>query len=72
MNLSTEKLLIQIYKHINDSRDLTEQLINQLGQQKHQFAQPLPNDIQNLIQIALELSPEQRKTLQLFIESLKD
>jgi hypothetical protein len=70
MTQSTEKLLIQTYKHINESRNLLEQLINQLGQQQ-QFVHHLPEDIQHLIRVALELSPEQRKTLRLFIESLK-
>ncbi|TCS95006.1 hypothetical protein [Hazenella coriacea] len=70
MNQSTEKLLIQTYQHINESRNLVEKLINQLGQQ-HQLINQLPEDIQHLVQVALELSPDQRKTLRLFLESLK-
>ncbi|MBA4601408.1 hypothetical protein [Thermoactinomyces mirandus] len=70
MNQPTEKILIQTYKHINESRNLIEQLINQLGQQTP-FIHHLPEDIQHLIHVALELSPDQRKTLRLFLESLK-
>jgi len=70
MNQPAEKLLIQTYKHINESRNLIEQLINQWGQQQP-FIHHLPDDIQHLIQVALELSPDQRKTLRLFLESLK-
>ncbi|MBA4492925.1 hypothetical protein ACFO25_08450 [Paenactinomyces guangxiensis] len=70
MNQPTEKLLIETYKHINESRNLLEQLINQMGQQQ-QFIHQLPEDIQHLVDVALELSPEQRKTLRLFLESLK-
>lgn len=73
MNQSTEKLLIQTYKHINESRNLIEQLINQIGQQQQQVLaiHDLPEDIQHLVHVALELSPDQRKTLRLFLESLK-
>ncbi|MBA4547918.1 hypothetical protein H1R82_04745 [Thermoactinomyces intermedius] len=70
MSQSTEKLLIETYKHINESRNLIEQLINQLGQEQP-FIHHLPDDIQHLIRVALELSPDQRKTLRLFLESLK-
>ncbi|MBA4541739.1 MULTISPECIES: hypothetical protein [Thermoactinomyces] len=70
MSQPTEKLLIQTYKHINESRNLIEQLINQLGQQQ-QFIHHLPDDIQHLIHVAMELSPDQRKTLRRFLESLK-
>jgi hypothetical protein len=70
MNQPTEKLLIQAYKHINESRNLIEQLINQMGQ-KQQLIHHLPEDIQHLVHVALELSPDQRKTLRLFLESLK-
>lgn len=71
MNQPTEKILTQTYKHINESRNLIEQLINQLGQQSPPFIHHLPEDIQHLIHVALELSPDQRKTLRLFLESLK-
>ncbi|MBN2908709.1 hypothetical protein JQC72_04135 [Polycladomyces sp. WAk] len=65
------KLLIQAYKHIDEARNLLEEVINQMGQ--HQIAMSsLPEDIQHLVHVALQLSPEQRKTLQRFLESLKD
>jgi hypothetical protein len=65
------KLLIQAYKQIDEARNLLEEVINQMGQ--HQIAiASLPEDIQHLVKVALQLSPEQRKTLQRFLESLKD
>jgi hypothetical protein len=72
MNQSTEKLLIQTYKHLDQSRHLLEQLINQFGMQHERMIQLLPPDIQYLVQLAMELTPEQRKTLRLFLESIKD
>ena len=69
MNDSPEKLLIQIYKHLTESRVLTEKLIDYLG--NHQYLSiKLPKDIEQLIQVALKLSPEKRKKLLLYLESL--
>jgi hypothetical protein len=71
MNQSTEKLLIQTYKRIDESRHLLELLIDQMGRQQ-QGIRHLPEDIQHLVRIALTLSPDQRKTLRLFLESLQN
>jgi hypothetical protein len=72
MTLPVEKLLIQTYKHINESRYLIEQAIDQLGRRKQQEAcEQLPEDIQDLVNLALELTPDQRKTLRRFLESVK-
>ncbi|QKG85152.1 hypothetical protein GXN76_12185 [Kroppenstedtia pulmonis] len=68
---STEKLLVQTYKQVDEARLLLEEVINQVG--KHQTPPPqLPEDIQQLVDIALQLSPEQRKTLRLFLESIRE
>lgn len=68
---STEKLLVQTYKQVDEARLLLEEVINQVG--KHQTPSPqLPEDIQQLVDIALQLSPEQRKTLRLFLESIRE
>ncbi|SFS66860.1 hypothetical protein [Marininema halotolerans] len=74
MNSPTEKLLIQSYKQLDEARALLEEAINRLGKHQTQTITDshLPEDIQQLVQIALHLSPDQRKTLQLFLESLKD
>jgi hypothetical protein len=71
MNQSTEKLLIQTYKRIDESRHLLEQLIDQMGRHQQEVLH-LPEDIQHLVRIALTLSPDQRKTLRLFLESLQN
>ncbi len=71
MTLPVEKLLIQTYKHINESRHLIEQAIDQLGRKQQEACEQLPEDIQYLVNLALELTPDQRQTLRLFLESVK-
>ncbi|SFI99266.1 hypothetical protein SAMN05421852_103162 [Thermoflavimicrobium dichotomicum] len=71
MTQPVEKLLIQTYRYINESRHLIEQAIDQLGQQHCQSIQHLPEDIQYLVQVALELTPDQRKSLRMFLEAMK-
>ncbi|SDW68127.1 hypothetical protein SAMN05444487_105119 [Marininema mesophilum] len=75
MNSPTEKLLIQSYKELDEARSHLEEAINRLG--KHNNLQAtsnsnLPEDIQQLVHIALHLSPEQRKALRRFLESIRD
>ncbi|MBD1370976.1 hypothetical protein IC620_01185 [Hazenella sp. IB182357] len=78
MKQPTEKLLIQTYTHINESRNLIEQLINQFGQEQSNLSSTsepissLPQDIQHLVEVALQLSPSQRHALKLFLDSLKN
>lgn len=64
------KSLIQIYKLLDESKILIEEVIDKIGKDNKEL-QSLPQDIQHLVEIALQLSPEQRKTLLKFIESLK-
>lgn len=63
--------LIHIYKSIDESKMILEDVINQVGLEHAKNPQPLPQDIQQLIEMAMELTPEQRKSLMRFIESLK-
>lgn len=69
-SITTEDLLIDTYRHIDQSRNLLEQLIDHMGQ-KPQLIGQLPQDIQELVSIALDLDIEQRKALRLFLNSLK-
>lgn len=65
-----EKLLIDTYKHIDQARNKLDQFINYIG--SHQiFIHHLPQDIQKLVEISLKLSPEKRRILHLFLESLQ-
>lgn len=65
------KSLIQLYKTLDDSKNLLEDLINNIGVEQTKYLSTLPQDIQYLVKIALQLTPDQRKTLLRFIESLK-
>ncbi|GBF12316.1 hypothetical protein TEPIDINF_001345 [Tepidibacillus infernus] len=65
------KSLIQIYKMLDEAKLLIEDAINQIGVEQSKNPQSLPKDIQELVEVSLELTPEQRKTLMRFIESLK-
>jgi len=65
------KSLIQLYKTLDDSKHLIEDVINELGKNQQHHLQGLPKDVQDLIKITLDLNPDQRKTLMKFIESLK-
>ena len=69
MDDSILKTLIHIYKQLDDTKIILEDVINQLGVEQNQ--KPLPQDIQHLVDVALELTPDQRKTLMRFLESLK-
>ena len=63
--------LIHIYKSIDESKTILEDVINQVGVEHTKNPQQFPPDIQQLIEMALELTPDQRKTLMRFIESLR-
>ncbi len=65
------KSLIQLYKTLDESKHILEDVINQFGIERQNNIQSLPKDIQDLVDIARELNTEQRKTLMKFIESLK-
>lgn len=65
------KSLIQLYRTLDESKLLLEDVINNIGVEDSKSLQSLPQDIQQLVEIALELSPEQRKNLMRFLESLK-
>ncbi len=62
--------LIQLYKTLDESKNVLEEAINQIGVENTKQINTLPEDIQYLVEKALELTPEQRKTLLRFIESL--
>ncbi|WP_339061880.1 hypothetical protein [Tepidibacillus marianensis] len=64
------KSLIHIYKELDNTKLELEEIINQLGVEQNN-QKPLPQDIQHLVDVALSLTSEQRKTLMRFIESLK-
>ena len=66
------KSLIQLYKTLDESKLLLEEVINQIGVEYKKNIESLPQDIQNLIELSLQLTPEQRKALMRFIESLKE
>jgi len=66
------KSLIQVYKSLDDSKLILEDVINQIGLEQSKNPQKLPQDIQNLVDFALELTPKQRKSLMMFMESLKE
>ena len=70
MDDSILKTLIHIYKQLDDTKLVLEDVINQLGVEQNN-QKPLPQDVQHLVDVALALTPEQRKTLMRFIESLK-
>lgn len=65
------KSLIQLYKKLDEAKLIIEDIINEIGSDNPKILQTIPEDIQQLIDISLELTPEQRKSLMRFIESLK-
>lgn len=65
-----EKLLIDTYKHIDQARNKLDQYIDSIGSQPL-FVHHLPEDVQLLMKIALNLPPEKRKILRKFLESLQ-
>lgn len=71
-NSSPEKQLIDAFKQLNEVKDLLEQVINKLGEQKQTEMHQLPEEIQRLVDVAIHLTPEQRKNLMLFLDSLKN
>lgn len=71
-NTSPEKKLINAFKKLDDVKDLLEQVINELGEQKQKELDQLPEDVQRLVGVAVTLKPEQRKHLMLFLDSLKN
>ncbi len=72
MHTPNYKPLIEMYQHVDQARDLLEEYINYLGSHSDQTIADLPEDIQALVRFALQLKPEQRRTLMLFLESLKE
>jgi hypothetical protein len=71
-NSSPEKQLIDAFKQLNEVKDLLEQVINKLGEQKQTELSQLPEEVQRLVDVAINLKPEQRKHLMLFLDSLKN
>jgi dsDNA-binding SOS-regulon protein len=71
-NVTPEKKLIDAFKKLDDVKDLLEQVINELGEQKQNELDQLPEDVQRLVGVAVTLKPEQRKHLMLFLDSLKN
>jgi uncharacterized protein YqeY len=69
---SPEKKLIDAFKQLDEVKELLEQVINELGVQKQAQLGELPEEIQRLVDVAVELKPEQRKHLMLFLNSLKN
>ncbi|OEF98866.1 hypothetical protein BHF71_02765 [Vulcanibacillus modesticaldus] len=65
------KALIQIYKALDESKILLEDIIDQIGSGYGKRLEALPEDIQVLVEKTLELTPKQRKALMRFIESIK-
>lgn len=63
--------LIQLYKTLDESKLLLEDVIDSIGQDYSNYYKTLPTDIQDLVEIALKLTPEQRSSLMRFIESIK-
>lgn len=63
--------LIQVYKTLDESKLMLEDMIDKIGHEHINYLKSLPPDIQNLVEITLRLTPEQRTSLMRFIESLK-
>ncbi len=63
--------LIQVYKSLDESKLLLEDIIDKIGHEHSNYLISLPLDIQNLVEISLKLTPEQRTFLMRFIESLR-
>jgi|GEM_PF-2612619 len=71
-NSSPEKKLIEAFKQLDEVKELLEQVINELGIQKQAQLGDLPEEVQRLVEVAVDLTPEQRKHLMLFLNSLKN
>ncbi|WP_025026622.1 hypothetical protein [Caldalkalibacillus mannanilyticus] len=71
-NSSPEKKLIEAFKQLDEVKELLEQVINELGVQKQAQLGELPEEVQRLVDVAVDLTPEQRKHLMLFLNSLKN
>lgn len=65
-----EKLLIDTYKHIDKARTQVDQLIDLIGSKKI-FIHHLPEDIQQIIHLSLQLSQEKRALLLSFLKNLE-
>lgn len=65
-----EKLLIDTYKHIEQARTNVDQLIDLIGSEK-MFIHHLPEDIQEIIHLSLQLSQEKRALVHSFLKTLK-
>lgn len=63
--------LIEVYKSLDESKLLLEDIIDKIGHEHSSYLKSLPPDIQNLVDISLRLTEEQRSSLMKFIESLK-
>ncbi len=63
--------LIEVYKSLDESKLLLEDIIDRIGQEHSSYLKSLPPDIQNLVDTTLKLTPEQRSSLMKFIESLR-
>lgn len=69
-NHTPEKLLIDTYKHIDQARNKMDQLINYIGS-RQTLIHHLPDDVYQLVNLAMNLPPEKRQVLRLFLESLQ-
>jgi hypothetical protein len=63
--------LIELYKTLDESKVLVEDIINKIGQEHYNSLAALPPDVQKIVETTLKLTPEQRATLMRFIESLQ-
>lgn len=63
--------LIELYKTLDESKILLEDIIDKIGQEHYNSLASLPLDIQKIVETTLKLTPEQRATLMQFIESIK-
>lgn len=63
--------LINLYKTLDESKILLEDVIDSIGHNNANYVNSLPPDVQKLVDLALKLSTEQRSSLMRFIESIK-
>jgi hypothetical protein len=70
-NYTPETILIDTYKHLNLAQNQLDQFINLIGS-RQLLIHHLPDDIRQLVEMTLQLSPEKRKVLRLFLESLQN
>ncbi|GEM_PF-3768200 len=63
--------LIELYKTLDESKIMLEDIIDKIGQEHYSSLSSLPPDIQQMVELTLKLSTEQRASLLRFIESLK-